>query len=86
MAPKMKIGEEMMEKDIGYEEGEGLDGIIARVESYIQNPKLVTPETLSVLKEDLIDLKSVVDGEDEEAPEEGGGGLAIMIGKMRRKK
>ena len=63
-----------------------LDEIISRVESYIQDPKLATVETLGELKADLIDMKSVMD-EDEKPEEEKykdrDGGLAIMIGRNK---
>lgn len=49
-------------------ESEGIDGIISRVDEYIQNPQMVTPETLTALKAELMDLKTVLDGE--EAPAE----------------
>lgn len=49
-------------------EAQGIDGVIARVEEYIQNPQMVTPETLMALKDELMDLKTVLDGE--MAPEE----------------
>ena len=41
-----------------------LDSIIQRVESYKEDPKLVTPETMSELLEELVDLKSFTDGDD----------------------
>lgn len=41
-----------------------LDEIISRVESYIKNPKLVTEETLTEVRDDLVDLKKIIDGED----------------------
>ena len=60
-------------------EGTPLDEIISRVQSYIENPSLATPETLGELVADLVDLKSVVDGE--ETPEVMGesDGLAGMM-------
>ena len=71
-------------------ESDGIDGIIATVESYIQNPKMVTPETLNQLKSDLMDLKDYLDnGENQEESggntpfNEGHGGLAIMIGRAK---
>ena len=72
-------------------EGSGIDSIISTVKSYIQDPKLVTPETLTSLKADLEDLKGYLDGEEPEdevksEPEEkGDGGLMIMIGKAKNK-
>ena len=61
----------------------GIDSIISRVVSYIENPKLVTPETLTELKEELEDLKGYMDGEemDEDEMKEG---LSIVIGKKMR--
>ena len=63
------------------QEGSPLDEIIARVGSYMQDPSMVTPQTLGELKMDLEDLKAVVDGEPmEAAPEDMGGGLSSMMG------
>lgn len=45
-----------------------IDGIISRVDSYISNPSQVTPETLNELKNELVDLKTFLDG-GEESPE-----------------
>ena len=67
------------------------DSVISRIESYIQNPKLVTPETLAQLKEEVIGLKEGVEGED--APSEDSEGsssgdkpsLALTIGMMGKK-
>ena len=44
-----------------------LDSIISRVDSYIQDPKLVTPDTLMELKTELEDLKGYVENEPQEA-------------------
>ena len=66
---------------------DGIDSIIARVDSYMKNPETVTPETLQELKDELVDLKSYLDG-GEEQPEEkddnGSPGLMVMIGKAKR--
>lgn len=64
-----------------------MDGILARIDSYIQDPSLVTKETLTELKNELIDLQGYLD-EDEPAPSmqdegEGKGGLVIAINKAR---
>lgn len=61
------------------QEGSPIDGMIAQVDSYIKDPKLITPDTLMQLKSDLEDLKSVVEGgpEGEAAPQ--GPGLAGAI-------
>ena len=48
--------------------GSLIDQVISRVESYIQNPRMVTPETLNELKSELIDLKTEYEGE---SPEDG---------------
>lgn len=65
-----------------------LDGLISRIRSYIQDPKLVTRETLMEIESELEDLKSVVDGEPEESGESEDDGkqpsLSIMIGKAKR--
>ena len=74
----------------------GIDGLIARVDEYIQNPKLVTPETLGELKSELLDLKEFIDGEDnvsdgggdstnsEDDQEAPGGGLVLMISRAKK--
>lgn len=77
-------------------EGSPLDAMISTVDSYMRDPKLITPETLGQLKADLIDLKSYVDGgpsdsgsdpyagqANDPAQDNSGHGLAITIGKMR---
>ena len=80
----------MMTKDTeqeGYSEGNGIDSIIQAVEEYIANPKMVTPETLTELKEDLIDLKEFLDGDSSEEPmedDENKPSLTISIGKKLR--
>lgn len=78
------------QQDQGQEPGSPIDEIIARVDSYMKDPKMVTPETLMALKNDLMDLKSVLDGDDragmDEAPQDSGsgpGGLSSVIGKAR---
>lgn len=84
----------MMESE---QERTPLDAIIQRVESYIENPKLATKETLSELKDDLVDLKSYMDGDEENMdmeeekemspmPKGKGHGLTVIIGSMGRKK
>ena len=66
-----------------------LDSIIQRVESYIENPRLATPETLTELRDELLDLKSVTDSEEEpeggmmEKPESKRKGLSIIIGEKQ---
>ena len=67
-----------------------LDGLIERVKSYIEEPKLVTKETLQELLSELEDLKSVMDEEEpeEEMPKEKEGknpGLLISIGSIMKK-
>lgn len=63
----------------------GIDSIIQTVESYISNPKLVTPQTLESLRDELIDLKSYLDEGDQpdqsSQPDDNKGGLTIAIGK-----
>jgi len=51
-------------------EGGGIDSIISTVDSYILDPKLITPQTLEQLKSDLMDLKSYLDGEETQEPME----------------
>lgn len=80
------------------EEMNPVDEIISTIDSYIKNPKLVTPETLSELKQQVLDIKMALDQEDEpsemeneykdEKPEnskEHGGGLLITIGKAMKR-
>ena len=74
-----------------------LDEIISRVDSYIADPKLVTTDTLTQLKNDLVDLKSVIDQEETGESESDQGqtsyepqngekpGLSIIIGMHRKK-
>ena len=73
-----------METDSQPESTGGIDGIIATVQEYKDNPQLVTPETLDQLLSDLMDLKNYLD-EGEQAsgePQKGEpGGLSIIIGK-----
>jgi len=64
------------------DEPQGIDGIIARVDSYIAKPEMITPETLTQLREELLDLKSILDPEEEAAPAAPADGLAGMIGGM----
>lgn len=77
------------------QESTPLDEILNQVESYIKDPATVTPETLMSLKQQLLDLKSYMDGEDTQAPteaptdepsygkgsESGGGSLMGAMGK-----
>ena len=44
------------------QESQGIDSIIERVDSYIQQPEMVTPQTLNELKMELMDLKTFLDG------------------------
>lgn len=70
--------------DEGSQEAQGIDAIIATVDSYIADPKTITPETLQQLKADLEDLKSILEPDTNEAPAGPAGppqgGLAAMIG------
>lgn len=43
-----------------------LDGLIGQVDSYISDPSLVTPETLNDLKNQLMDLKMAMEGDERE--------------------
>ena len=58
-----------MNKNIMSEDKSPLDELVDQVQSYIDDPKLVTPETLEDLKTQLVDLKTVFDS-DEESEEE----------------
>lgn len=40
-----------------------MDEVIGKVQSYVQDPGLITPQTMGELLADLQDLKKVVDGE-----------------------
>lgn len=64
-----------------------LSSIIARVESYIDNPKAVTTETLSALRDELVDLRSYMEGGEEPVESESmsGGNMSEMIGNMAKK-
>lgn len=92
----MNKGEgEGMEEDMGMKNP--LDEIIKKVDGYIANPKMVTPETLTEVRDSLVELKSYMDedGESDGEGEENGGdsgsengkspSLTVMIGKMRNK-
>lgn len=68
-------------------QGTPLDSCIATVDSFISDPKSITPQTLNQLKMDLEDLKTVMDGEESgpgegapSGPPQANGGLAEMIG------
>lgn len=66
------------------EESQGIDGIIATVDSYLENPELVTPETLMELKADLEDLKAFLDGDETpDVPESTKGSLSGRMSQMR---
>jgi len=65
-------------------EGTPIDAIIARVDSYARDPKLVTPETLMELKAELEDLKTVVDQEEPTAQPEGEGGVSVLMKGMKK--
>lgn len=74
--------------DSNQQEGTPLDDLISRVDSYIKDPKLVTPETLMEMKSELEDLKSYMDQEEspsgETADHKPESGVAIMIGNMKK--
>ena len=60
----------------------GIDAIIERVESYIQQPEMVTPQTMNELKMELIDLKTFLDGEETQEPTQAPqSGLSEMMSK-----
>jgi hypothetical protein len=57
----------MMEQEpMGEDAGTPLDAIIGQVDAYIANPGSATPETLTQLKNDLMDLKAGIEGEEPE--------------------
>lgn len=83
-----------MNTETNMQETTPLDDLIARVSSYIKNPKLVTPATLIEMQAELMDLKSVIDGDDREGmddtpeevqtyEEEKPAKLSKVVGKMR---
>ena len=85
---------DMPEKEKPESNTEGIDSIISRLEEYIADPKLATSETLTELKDQLVDLKSYLDGEDTSEmsderndmnDEKGHGGLMITIGRLMKK-
>lgn len=49
-------------------EGNPLDSIVSRIDSYIKDPALVTPDTLTELKNEIVDLKDYFGGEQEAEP------------------
>jgi len=63
---------------------DGIDAIIARVESYRADPKMVTPETLDEVLNELMDLKGYLSGDGEDQMEyENPSEMAGMMNKMR---
>ena len=58
-----------------------LDSIISRVDSYIQDPKLVTAQTLTDLKTELEDLKTYIEGEETQEPN--GSGMDQTMSKIK---
>lgn len=77
--------EMMMEKS---EHMDVRDEVVSMLDSYIENPKLVTPETLSDLKDKVMEAFDM-DGMDEDQDMEKDhdqGGLMITIGKAAKKK
>lgn len=81
MQPMTSDAQEPPMEDMG---GTPMDQIISRVDEYIANPKMVTPQTLQELRMELEDLKGIVDGEEQDEPAgppaKAPGGLAQMIG------
>lgn len=64
----------------GQDQTNGLDSAITKVQSYIANPRLVTPQTLQDLLSDLMDEKDKESQEPQESQDGQKHGLAIMIG------
>lgn len=74
-----------------------MDDILSTLNEWEKNPKKVTSESISSLKQQLMDLKSIVDSEEESEPynEDGennmgkkgedGSGLLITIGRAMKK-
>ena len=69
----------------GQTEGGGIDDIIQQVQSYKDNPSLITPETMDSLLQSLMDLKGYLEGGAEETsePQAQPTGMASMINQAR---
>ena len=83
-----------MDQEENQPEGSPMDGMISQVESYIKDPKMVNVQTLTDLRDQLVDLKGYVDSEDggnvadESDPEPMSGkspALSIIIGHGGKK-
>ena len=82
------------EADIGSETGmEYLDEAIAMLDEYIENPKLVTEETLTDLRDKLLEMKESMEGETKSKEDnsdhvkmKGEKPLSAIIVNMRRMK
>lgn len=71
--------------DDSQDSGTPIDSVISTVDTFLSDPKSITPDSLKQLRMDLEDLKTVLDGEEspeQHAPQQSpsAGGLAGMIG------
>ena len=88
MNEETEMSEELM--------GHPIDAIVSRIDDYIKNPKLVTKETLTELRNEVEDLKAMTDEEEmpteekeSESSHKGKGadkGLSIIIGMGSKNK
>lgn len=74
MSQSMQGGSEEMEQT------SPLDGLIGQIDSYIADPSLVTPETLTDLKNQLVDLKGAMEGDEREGMGEQTNDMASKMG------
>ena len=63
-------------------EAQGIDSLISMVDGFAAMPESITPESLNMLKEGLMDLKTILEPAEapQAAPSGSSGGLAGMIG------
>ena len=74
------LAEDLSKDDTGgQDQNNALDSAISKVQSYIANPSLVTPQTLQELLSDLMDYKDE-EGQEPQDQEQKSHGLSIMIG------
>lgn len=66
-------------------EGTPLDSILERLDSYKKDFSLVTPETIAALRDEVAELKAVMDGDVLENSGDGGaGGEGPLMGTINR--
>jgi len=65
------------------------DSVISTIDSYIKNPRLVTPQTLTDLKSEVEQIKTSYESDetgdttDETPTKDSSPSLTVMIGKMK---